>query len=82
MKITKAQLKQIIKEELGEAMAEQPNDVDQLIEQGKAFFDQIIQLSKASEDDPVAQEKLNQIKDKLGNWVREESHGWVKFIVG
>ena len=43
MKITKSLLKQIIKEEFGNVMAEQPNDVEQLIEQGRSFFDQVIQ---------------------------------------
>ena len=83
MKITKSQLKQIIKEELGNVMAEQPNDVKQLIEQGRSFFDQVIQLSMASEDDPEAQEKLNQVEEALSREVHEKSHGWVKFnIVG
>ena len=83
MKITKSQLKQIIKEELGGVMAEQPNDVEQLIEQGRSFFDQVIQLSMASEDDPEAQEKLNQVEEALSREVHEKSHGWVKFnIVG
>jgi len=83
MKITKSQLKQIIKEEFGNVMAEQPNDVKQLIEQGRSFFDQVIQLSMASEDDPEAQEKLNQVEEALSREVHEKSHGWVKFnIVG
>ena len=82
-KITKSQLKQIIKEEFGNVMAEQPNDVKQLIEQGRSFFDQVIQLSMASEDDPEAQEKLNQVEEALSREVHEKSHGWVKFnIVG
>ena len=81
--ITKSQLKQIIKEEFGNVMAEQPNDVKQLIEQGRSFFDQVIQLSMASEDDPEAQEKLNQVEEALSREVHEKSHGWVKFnIVG
>jgi uncharacterized protein involved in exopolysaccharide biosynthesis len=81
MKITKSQLKQLIKEELGNVMAEQPNDVEQLIEQGRAFFDQVIQLSVASEDDPDAQERLNQVEEALSREVHEKSYGWVKFTI-
>ena len=81
MKITKSQLKRIIKEEFGNVMAEQPNDVEQLIEQGRAFFDQVIELSMTSEDDPDAQEKLNQVEEALSREVHEKSHGWVKFTI-
>jgi hypothetical protein len=81
MKITKSILKQIIKEEFGNVMAEQPSDVEQLIEQGRIFFDQVIQLSMVSEDDPDAQEKLNQVEEALSREVHEKSHGWVKFTI-
>ena len=81
MKITKSQLKQIIKEELGNVMAEQPNDVEQLIEQGRSFFDQVIQLSMESEDDPGAAQKLNQVEEALSREVDEKSNGYVKFTI-
>jgi flagellar biosynthesis/type III secretory pathway chaperone len=81
MKITKSQLKQIIKEEFENVMAEQPNDVAQLIEQGRSFFDQVIQLSMDSEDDPDAAQKLNQIEEALSREVDEKSHGYVKFTI-
>jgi flagellar biosynthesis/type III secretory pathway chaperone len=81
MKITKSQLKQIIKEEFGNVMAEQSNDVEQLIEQGRSFFDQVIQLSMDSEDDPDAAQKLNQIEEALSREVDEKSHGYVKFTI-
>ena len=81
MKITRSQLKQIIKEEFGNVMAEQPNDVEQLIEQGRSFFDQVIQLSMDSEDDPDAAQKLNQIEEALSREVDEKSHGYVKFTI-
>ena len=81
MKITKLQLKQIIKEELGNVMAEQPNDVEQLIEQGRSFFDQVIQLSMESEDDPGAAQKLNQVEEALSREVDEKSNGYVKFTI-
>ncbi len=81
MKITKQQLKQIIKEEIGSVMAEQPNDVEQLIEQGRLFFDQVIQLSMDSEDDPDAAQKLNQVEEALSREVDEKSHGYVKFTI-
>ena len=81
MKITKSQLKQIIKEEFENVMAEQPNDVAQLIEQGRSFFDQVIQLSMDSEDDPDAAQKLNQIEESLSREVDEKSHGYVKFTI-
>ena len=81
MKITKSQLQQIIKEEIGNVIAEQPNDVEQLIEQGRSFFDQVIQLSKASEDDPTAAQKLNQVEEALSREVDEKSYGYVKFTI-
>ena len=81
MKITKTKLKQIIKEEFGNIMAEQPNDVEQLIEQGRSFFDQVIQLSMDSEDDPDAAQKLNQVEEALSREVDEKSHGYVKFTI-
>ena len=115
MKITKSQLKRIIKEELNKTLKEADfigpfapprvgldttgklkpgtvipggmdpptagGDVEQLIEQGRTFFDQVIQLSMASEDDPDAQEKLNQVEEALSREVHEKSHGWVKFTI-
>ena len=81
MKITKSQLKRIIKEEFGNVMAEQPNDVEQLIEQGRSFFDQVIQLSMDSEDDPAAAQKLNQVEEALSREVDEKSLGYVKFTI-
>ena len=62
-------------------MAEQPNDVEQLIEQGRSFFDQVIQLSMDSEDDPDAAQKLNQVEEALSREVDEKSHGYVKFTI-
>mgnify|MGYP003654720868 CR=1 FL=1 len=78
MKITKSKLKQIIKEELnrGEGLA-----MKSLIEQGKTFFDQVIELSKASEDNPSAAEQLSTIEQALSREVEEKSNGYVKFII-
>ena len=81
MKLTKSHLKQMIKEEFGNVMAEQLNDVEQLIEQGRSFFDQVIQLSMDSEDDPDAAQKLNQVEEALSREVDEKSHGYVKFTI-
>ena len=88
MKITKNQLRRIIKEErqklLKEQVAvaldrEQVADVDQIIQQGRAFFDRVIQLSQNSEDDPAAQDALDQIEAALSAEVEERSYGYVKF---
>lgn len=71
----------MVKEEIGNVMAEQPSDVEQLIEQGRSFFDQVIQLSMDSEDDPDAAQKLNQVEEALSREVDEKSHGYVKFTI-
>jgi hypothetical protein len=70
-----------VEEALGNVMVEQPIDVEQLIEQGRSFFDQVIQLSMDSEDDPGAAQKLNQVKEALSREVDKDSHGYVKFTI-
>ena len=79
MKITKRQLRRIIKEERQKLLKEQATDVDQIIQQGRAFFDRVIQLSQDSEDDPAAQAALDQIEAALSADVEERSYGYVKF---
>jgi len=81
MKITKRQLRQIIKEEKQKLLNEQVADVEQVIAQGQAFFDRVIQLSQDSEDDPAAQTALEQIVAALADDVEKRSFGYVKFKV-
>ena len=81
MKITKRQLRQIIKEEKLKLLNEQVADVEQVIAQGQAFFDRVIQLSQDSEDDPAAQTALEQIVAALADDVAKRSFGYVKFKV-
>ena len=81
MKITKRQLRQIIKEEKLKLLNEQVADVEQVIAQGQAFFDRVIQLSQDSEDDPAAQTALEQIVAALADDVEKRSFGYVKFKV-
>lgn len=92
MKITKKQLKQIIKEELesvneissagsgkvnfGERLA-----IEELIKQGKSFFDQVIALSEAADENPSAAERLSMVEQALSREVDEKSHGYVKFTI-
>ena len=81
MKITKKQLRKIIKEEKQKHLNEQVADVEQIISQGQAFFDRVIQLSQDSEDDPAAQTALEQIVAALAPEVEKKSFGYVKFQV-
>ena len=81
MKITKRQLRQIIKEEKQKLLNEQVADVEQVIAQGQAFFVCVIQLSQDSEDDPAAQTALEQIVAALADDVEKRSFGYVKFKV-
>ena len=81
MKITKKQLRKIIKEEKQKLLNEQVADVEQIISQGQAFFDRVIQLSQDSEDDPAAQTALEQIVAALAPEVEKKSFGYVKFQV-
>jgi flagellar biosynthesis/type III secretory pathway chaperone len=81
MKITKKQLRRIIKEEKARLLSEQVNDVDQIIAQGRAFFDRVIELSQAQEDDPNAAAALEQIEAALSDEVKEKSYGYVKFTI-
>ena len=81
MKITKRQLKRIIKEEKAKLLNEQVNDVDQVIAEGRAFFDRLIELSMASEDDPAAQTALDQIDAALSADVAERSYGYIKLKI-
>ena len=81
MKITKRQLRRIIKEEKQKLLNEQVADVEQVIAQGQAFFDRVIQLSQDSEDDPAAQTALEQIVAALADDVEKRSFGYVKFKV-
>ena len=81
MKITKRQLRKIIKEEKAKLLNEQVGDVDDIVAEGRAFFDKIIQLSQDSEDDPAAQTALEQIVAALSDDVEKRSYGYVKFKV-
>jgi len=93
MKITKKQLRRIIREAgspdrvhsidplTGEDTEKRFDDVDQIITQGQEFFDKVIQLSQDSEDDPAAQAALEQIVDALAPEVEKKSFGYVKFKV-
>ena len=82
MKITKRQLRRIIKEEKQKLLKEQlADDVDQIIALGRDFFFRVIELSKESEDDPNAKKQLDQIVSTLAPEVEEKSFGYVKFQV-
>ena len=81
MKITKRQLRRIIKEEKAKLLNEQVADVDQIIAEGRAFFDKVIQLSQDSEDDPAAQTALEQIVAALSDDIEKRSYGYVKLDV-
>jgi hypothetical protein len=84
MKITKDKLKQIIKEELDTAIQqidEEVGNVEQIIAEGRAFFDKVIQLSIDSETNPAAQAALEQIADKLSPEIEEKSYGYVKLVI-
>jgi len=81
MKNTRRQLRRIIKEEKQKLLNEQVADVEQIISQGQAFFDRVIQLSQDSEDDPAAQTALEQIVAALAPEVEKKSFGYVKFKV-
>ena len=86
MKITKEELRQIIKEELGNSLKEDLNygemlATQSLIKEGRIFFDKVIALSNASEDSPSAAEQLNMIEEALSREVEEKSHGYVRFTI-
>ena len=81
MKITKRQLRRIIKEEKAKLLNEQAIDADSIIAQGRAFFDRLIELSMASEDDPAAQTALDQIDAALSGDVAERSFGYIKLNI-
>tara|TARA_Y100000591_G_C21661646_1_gene608154 strand:+ start:213 stop:464 length:252 start_codon:yes stop_codon:yes gene_type:complete len=81
MKISKRQLRRIIKEEKAKLLNEQVADVQEVISQGQAFFDRVIQLSQDSEDDPAAQAALEQVVAALSADVEQRSYGYVKFKV-
>ena len=85
MKITKRQLRRIIKEEksklVSEMMSPYANEAEAIIAEGQAFFDKVIQLSQDSEDDPAAQTALEQIVAALSDDVEKRSYGYVKFKV-
>ncbi len=82
MKITKRQLRRIIKEEKQKLLNEQLADnVDQIIANGRDFFARVIELSQESEDDPNAARQLEQIVAALADEVEEKSFGYVKFKV-
>ena len=83
MKITKDKLKQIIKEELDTAIQqidEEAGNVEQIIAEGRAFFDKVIQLSIDSETNPAAQAALEQIAE-LSAEIEEKSYGYVKLVI-
>ncbi len=81
MKVTKRQLQRIIKEERTKLLNEQAVDVSSIIAQGRDFFDRLIELSAASEDDPAAQEALDQIDAALSASVAERSYGYIKLKI-
>jgi hypothetical protein len=77
MKITKTQLKKIIKEELKGSLKEDNGEgmspeAMALFEEGKAFFTKIITMGKNEHPDAGI------IVDALGEWAGEESFGYVK----
>ena len=82
MKITKRQLRRIIKEEKQKLLSEgNLSGADQIIADGRGFFARIIELSQDSEDDPNAQKQLEQIVAALAPEVEKKSFGYVKFQV-
>ncbi len=82
MKITKKQLRRIIKEEKAKLLNEgNLSGADQIIEDGRDFFARIIELSQDSEDDPNAQKQLEKIVAVLAPEVEKNSFGYVKFQV-
>ena len=82
MKITKRQLRRIIKEEKQKLLSEgNLSGADQIIADGRAFFDRVIELSQDSEDDPNAQRQLEQIVAVLAPEVEKKSFGYIKFKV-
>lgn len=93
MKITKRQLRRIIREAgspdrvhsidplTGGDTEKRFDDVDQIITQGRAFFNRLIELSQASEDDPAAQTALDQIDAALSADVAERSYGYIKLKI-
>ncbi len=82
MKITKRQLRRIIKEEKQKLLSEgNLSGADQIIADGRDFFARIIELSQDSEDDPNAQKQLEQIVAALAPEVEKKSFGYVKFQV-
>ena len=82
MKITKRQLRQIIKEEKQKLLNEgNLSGADQIIADGRDFFARIIELSQDSEDDPNAQKQLEKIVAVLAPEVEKNSFVYVKFQV-
>ena len=82
MKITKRQLRRIIKEEKAKLLNEgNLSGADQIIADGRDFFARIIELSQDSEDDPNAQKQLEKIVAVLAPEVEKNSFGYVKFQV-
>ena len=82
MKITKRQLRRIIKEEKAKLLNEgNLSGADQIIADGRDFFDRVIELSQDSEDDPNAQRQLEQIVAALADEVEKKSFGYIKFQV-
>ena len=82
MKITKRQLRRIIKEEKQKLLKEgNLSGADQIIADGRDFFARVIELSQDSEDDPNAQKQLEQIVAALAPEVEKNSFGYVKFQV-
>ena len=47
----------------------------------RQFFDRLIELSQASEDDPAAQTALDQIEAALSGDVEERSFGYIKLNI-
>ena len=56
-------------------------DVEEIIAQGREFFDKVIQLSQDSEDNPAAQKAIDQIEAELSADVEKRSYGYVKLKI-
>ena len=73
VKITKSQLKQIIKEEIGTVLDEGMSpEAQQLYKQGQEFFGKLIEMGK--NDHPEA----GDILDALDEWASEKSFEYVR----
>jgi len=84
MKITKKQLTQIIKEEIG-ALQEPAGSIEEnsasipgIPDEVKEFFDNVIAMGKRSDEEPEMGQRAGQLLDILDKYVREESFDYVE----